>query len=463
MAEPIPEDYIYVTRKNFLSGDNEGRMVKKSFLEIQGIFLVKIRDNAFNGTIKENAVEHIENFLEVVEPLKIKGVSHDRFRLSVFPISLSSAASEWFKKQCIGSVTTWEDLVEKFVQKFHRLCYNNEEMEVDEDDNSKEMNIVAEIFKNGGNLFDYEIPLCKEFDEFNYLLKIDTDLFTFDVQKNVTYMDYEYGMMSRIVDIKNEERDYTNSPKISKFKIGDEFLKILRDNAFNGMDGGDIINHITKVLEILEWIKIPNVDQNQLRLHVFPISLSGDAKKWWNNEIEGTVTTWNKLGEKFFHKYYPLSHTCNSKIPDDLDNGTDYFEFLYWLESNFKNHWEIDKNTENGLWEFYVKQCTKGSISDLEPSKDECDKLNEIYNFEESNKDFSPIPIPTHSDISNLDELCKSKEFMVVRYSIGSNEEFITVSPSKCNTWGKPHGTMSCIYHDLFNKKDHGWTITHTK
>ncbi|GJS34270.1 zinc finger, CCHC-type containing protein [Tanacetum coccineum] len=101
MAEPIPEDYISVTRKNFLSGDNEGRMIEKSFLEIQGTFLIKIRDNTFNGTIGENAVGHIENFLEVVGPLKIKGVS---------------------------------------------------------------------------NLFEYETPLCKAFDEFNYLLKIDTDL-----------------------------------------------------------------------------------------------------------------------------------------------------------------------------------------------------------------------------------------------------------------------------------------------
>ncbi|GJS38869.1 hypothetical protein Tco_0563912 [Tanacetum coccineum] len=32
----------------------------------------------------------------------------------------------------------------------------------------------------------------------------------------------------------------------SKLKISDEFLKILQDNAFNGMDGGDIIDHIGK-------------------------------------------------------------------------------------------------------------------------------------------------------------------------------------------------------------------------
>ncbi|GJU37664.1 hypothetical protein Tco_1186018 [Tanacetum coccineum] len=147
MAEPNPKDYISVTRKNFLSEDNKGRMIDKSFFEIQGTFLVKIR-----------------------------------------------AASKWFKKECVGSVTTWEDLVEKFVQKFYCLSYNNEEMEADEDDNSDEMNIVAEIFKIESNLFDYETHLCKSFDEFNYLLKIDTNLFTFDVQKIKTYEEYEYEL-----------------------------------------------------------------------------------------------------------------------------------------------------------------------------------------------------------------------------------------------------------------------------
>ncbi|GJX01633.1 hypothetical protein Tco_0185546 [Tanacetum coccineum] len=61
----------------------------------------------------------------------------------------------------------------------------------------------------------------------------------------------------------------------STVEIGDEFVKILQDNAFNGIGGTGVINHIAKVLEILEWIKIPNVDKDQLRLHVFPISLNG--------------------------------------------------------------------------------------------------------------------------------------------------------------------------------------------
>ncbi|GJR55160.1 hypothetical protein Tco_1405681 [Tanacetum coccineum] len=186
MAEP--NKYISVTRKNFLSDDNKGRMIEKSFLEIQGTFLVKILDNNFNGIIGENAFKHIDNFPEVVGPLKIKGLSQDRFRLSVFLISLAGAISEWFKKDCIGSVTTWENLVEKFIQKFYQLSDDNEEMEADEDDDPDD---IAEIFKIEGNLFDFETPLCKAFNEFNYLLKIDMDLFTFDIQGIKTYEEYE--------------------------------------------------------------------------------------------------------------------------------------------------------------------------------------------------------------------------------------------------------------------------------
>ncbi|GJX16859.1 hypothetical protein Tco_0217691 [Tanacetum coccineum] len=191
----------------------------------------------------------------------------------------------------------------------------------------------------------------------------------------------------------------------AKFKIGDEFLKILQDNTFNEVNKGDVIDHMAKVLEISEWIKIPNMDHNQIRLHIFPIFLSGHAKN------------------------------------DDLDNGTDYLEF--WLGSKFKNQWNMDRNTKNGLWDFYVKECNdKGSISDTEPSKDKCNEPynktqtnscsdlffkpyldaqegNGIYNFEESNEYSPQIPIPTKSDFSNRDELCNTKEFSVIRYSIG--------------------------------------------
>ncbi|GKB97363.1 hypothetical protein Tco_0983500 [Tanacetum coccineum] len=50
---------------------------------------------------------------------------------------------------------------------------------------------IAEIFKIEGNLFNYETPLCKAFNDFNYLVRIGTDLFTFDIQGMRTYEEYE--------------------------------------------------------------------------------------------------------------------------------------------------------------------------------------------------------------------------------------------------------------------------------
>ncbi|GJS55371.1 hypothetical protein Tco_0628733 [Tanacetum coccineum] len=259
----------------------------------------------------------------------------------------------------------------------------------------------------------------------------------------------------------------------SKLKIGDEFLKILQDNAFNGMNGGDITDHIAKVLEITEWIKMPNVEKNELRLHVFSKSLSGDAETWWNNEINGITITWSELNNKFFHKYYPLSHTCNSEIPDDMDNETDYFEFIYWLASKFDNYWEIDKNTKNRLWEFYMNGRAKGTIDDLDEYKEPCEEntkktcLDTLYKpyleaheakdiYEVINREYSLMPIPARCDIDNPNELCRTEEFTVVRHSIGDDEEFVTVGPSKINTIGETPGSMSCIYHELLNRKDHG-------
>ncbi|GJR21002.1 hypothetical protein Tco_0969529 [Tanacetum coccineum] len=75
--------------------------------------------------------------------------------------------------------------------------------------------------------------------------------------------------MSGINDTKDGICCNTSSPmnNIHELKIGDEFLKLLRDNAFNGMDRGDVIDHIARIVEITEWIKIPDINKNRLWVH----------------------------------------------------------------------------------------------------------------------------------------------------------------------------------------------------
>ncbi|GKC84681.1 hypothetical protein Tco_1140398 [Tanacetum coccineum] len=194
MEGPITKDYISATRKSFVSNDNDGNMIKKNFIEIKGAFLLKIHDNAFKGNDGENVFEYINSFLEVVELLKVRWLSHDRFRLSVFPISLSGATSEWFTNKCIDTIATWDDLVERFTQKFYNLFDHDEEEEAEDNDDPDEINNIPEIFRIEDDLFNFDTPLCIAFEEFNYLLKIDSDLFTYDIQKFKTYDEYEHEL-----------------------------------------------------------------------------------------------------------------------------------------------------------------------------------------------------------------------------------------------------------------------------
>ncbi|GJU42351.1 hypothetical protein Tco_1195308 [Tanacetum coccineum] len=66
----------------------------------------------------------------------------------------------------------------------------DDEVELTDEESSDDMDEVAEIFRIDTNLFDFETPMCNAFNEFNYLLQIDPDLLTKDIEGFKTYEDY---------------------------------------------------------------------------------------------------------------------------------------------------------------------------------------------------------------------------------------------------------------------------------
>ncbi|GJS60588.1 hypothetical protein Tco_0655372 [Tanacetum coccineum] len=115
---------------------------------------------------------------------------------------------------------------------------------------------------------------------------------------------------------------------------------------------------------------------------------------------------------------------------------------------------DLDNEPRN---ESYKKEC---SDTFYKPYLDTQD-AKDIYEI--IDREYTPIPIPAPCDIDNPDELCRTEEFTVVRHSIGNDEEFVTVSPSKICAVERTSGSMSCIYHELFSRKDRGWEVTRTK
>ncbi|GJR31797.1 hypothetical protein Tco_1108029 [Tanacetum coccineum] len=65
------------------------------------------------------------------------------------------------------------------------------ELTDEESSDSEDEDEVAKIFRIETNVFDFETPLYRAFKEFNYLLQIDADVLTNDIEGFKTYEDYE--------------------------------------------------------------------------------------------------------------------------------------------------------------------------------------------------------------------------------------------------------------------------------
>ncbi|GJZ16774.1 hypothetical protein Tco_0552897 [Tanacetum coccineum] len=67
----------------------------------------------------------------------------------------------------------------------------DDEVELTDEESSNDIDEVTEVFRIDTNLFDFETPMCKAFEEFNYLLQINPGLLTNDIEGFKTYEDYK--------------------------------------------------------------------------------------------------------------------------------------------------------------------------------------------------------------------------------------------------------------------------------
>ncbi|GJS97755.1 hypothetical protein Tco_0804723 [Tanacetum coccineum] len=415
LAKPTMNDYILVTRKNFLSEDNNGKMIEKCLLEIEGTFLVKIHDNAYKGIDGENVFIHIYKFLEVVEPLKIRGLSHDRFRLSVFPTSLSGAASEWFTKECIDTVTTWENLVEKFVQKFYHLFDHIEEEEDDEEYDPHTFDDVPEIFKIEDDLFLFDTPLCIAFEEFNYLFKIDPDLFTYDIQGFKTYDEYEPELNNDKTQSLEESWSENGVPyqlcdhicKPYHFKNGKTKWPTYSSDIDGFFNGG----------ELPRMVRVGTMTYFQ-------------DHKWYDELTDG------KLKEETLALKAKVEGTWGDATPGvnahEVAPFTRTVDFGWGPYANVK----IERTHDPYLDTNRIFGNGASNVGDTQE--------------DQGHEEVKDDPTPEQS-------ICKIRRFKMMKYSFNGDEEYITIKESEHLN----HSKKSLdAYRELLRLTNEGWVVT---
>ncbi|GJZ16602.1 reverse transcriptase domain-containing protein [Tanacetum coccineum] len=92
----------------------------------------------------------------------------------------------------------------------------------------------------------------------------------------------------------------------NEFAIKGNHLTLVKGNQFDGRTKTDPHKHIHEFLSICDMFKYRDTGNEVIRLMMFPLSLTREAKTWLDELNEGTIKTWDELQTAFISRFFPL-------------------------------------------------------------------------------------------------------------------------------------------------------------
>ncbi|GJX75683.1 reverse transcriptase domain-containing protein [Tanacetum coccineum] len=91
----------------------------------------------------------------------------------------------------------------------------------------------------------------------------------------------------------------------NEFAIKDNHLTLVKGNQLDGRTKTDPHKHIHEFLGICDMFKYRDTENEAVRLMMFPLSLTREAKTWLDELNEGTIKTWDELRTAFISRFFP--------------------------------------------------------------------------------------------------------------------------------------------------------------
>ncbi|GJX96027.1 reverse transcriptase domain-containing protein [Tanacetum coccineum] len=123
-------------------------------------------------------------------------------------------------------------------------------------------------------------------------------------------------------------------PKINAghFEIKTNLLQLVQANPFHGYERENPPAHINSFKMITSTLRFRDVPNDVIKLMMFPYSLEGNARLWYEKEPPNSILTWEDLVTKFVNQFFPPSKTTHLK--NEISRFTQKFE------ETFSEAWE---------------------------------------------------------------------------------------------------------------------------
>ncbi|GJZ48524.1 reverse transcriptase domain-containing protein [Tanacetum coccineum] len=91
------------------------------------------------------------------------------------------------------------------------------------------------------------------------------------------------------------------------FVINSTHLNMIRENKFDGYLQAGPHDHIREFLTICNMFRYGETQSEAVKLLIFPFSLCDEAKTWFNELNEESITSWDQMRRAFINRFFPSS------------------------------------------------------------------------------------------------------------------------------------------------------------
>ncbi|GKE95875.1 hypothetical protein Tco_1580730, partial [Tanacetum coccineum] len=298
-----------------------------------------------------------------------------------------------------------------------------------DNENLIEKGEVVEIFRIKTNIFDFETPICKAFNKFNYLLKIDTKLLT-----RIPWVPEEPWSENGIpID------DIHHICEPLRFKNGKAKWPTCNSNNKGFSNRG----------ELLGMVRVGYMTYFQ-------------DYEWYDDLVDG------KLKEEALKQ-----KTIYERSWGDATQGV--MNFCAWLKRCFGNFHELDYELLVKLKEYYVSRRFNKHVgrNNEEAIREEME-LNDDHGIGNHDNDLVRDNTSYHANDEEYEEdrcellgnprqepsVCKIRRFEVIKYSFGPAEKYIAIKECEHNDWTRTKEDACHAYQGIFRIMDEGWFVT---
>lgn len=149
-----------------------------------------------------------------------------------------------------------------------------------------------------------------------------------------------------------------------QFDITNAMIQLLNlKGVFSGAAKDDANMHLTNFVGICTNYNIQGVNQEALRLRLFPFSLTGEGSLWLGELLRGSITTWYELKRQFLNRFFPPAQILQLK--DEIYNFRQLpAESMYEAWFRFKKKLSVVPNHRirgSHLPEFFYRSLNESS------------------------------------------------------------------------------------------------------